>query len=487
MRELTDRFVLVLGIGESGLAMARWCARAGARLRVADSRAAPPTLAALHAAVPAAQVVTGGFTVDLLDGVDLVAVSPGIDLREPLLAQARSCGIAVAGEMSLFAAALETLDARTATRIVAVTGTNGKSTTTALAAALLAGAGLDAVAAGNISPAALAVLVDRLEAGQALPQCWVLELSSFQLESADGFEADAAVVLNVTDDHLDRHGSMDEYAAIKSRIYDGHGVQVINRDDARVAAMARPGRRCVHFGSGVPRAGDFGLVEHAGEAWLAHGATPLLPQSALPIAGRHNALNALAALALGSAIGVAMAPMLAALRSFRGLPHRVEPVAQRADGVVFYDDSKGTNVGSTVAALEGLGRPVVLIAGGDGKGQDFAPLAAVVARHARAVVLIGRDAPRIEAALQAVGVGSERAGDLPAAVALASALAQSGDAVLLSPACASLDMFRNYAHRAEVFVAAVRALPEVQAASAVARPPVGAAALAGDRDRRGAR
>jgi UDP-N-acetylmuramoylalanine--D-glutamate ligase len=256
-------------------------------------------------------------------------------------------------------------------------------------------------------------------------------------------------------------------------------VQVINRDDVLVAGMADVRRRCIGFSAVAPRIGDFGLVERDGETWLAHGSERLMPRADLPVAGRHNAMNALAALALGSAIGVPMAAMLAALRSFRGLPHRVEPVARRADGVVFYDDSKGTNVGSTVAALEGLGCPVVLIAGGDGKGQDFRPLAEVVARHARAVVLIGRDAPRIEAALQAVGAGSERAATLEAAVGRANALAQPGDAVLLSPACASLDMFRNYVHRAEVFVAAVHGLPGVETASAVARPPENGAPLPG--------
>lgn len=464
MKTLRDALVLVLGIGESGLAMARWCARAGARLRVADSRAEPPMRRALSDAVHAADVHVGGFPLDLLDGVDVLALSPGIDLREPIVAAARERGIEVVGEMALFADALDALGERSATRIVAITGTNGKTTATALTAHLLQGAGLDAVAAGNISPAALAVLVDRLEAQQPLPQCWAIELSSFQLETAGGFAADASVVLNVTDDHLDRHGSLAAYAEIKAHVYAGRGVQIINRDDPVVAGMAQAGRRCISFGSAAPKIGDFGLVEQDGETWLACGSQKLLRQSELPIAGRHNALNALAALALGSAIGVPMPGMLAALRDFRGLPHRVEPVARRADGVVFYDDSKGTNVGSTVAALQGLGCPVVLIAGGDGKGQDFRPLAEVVARHARAVVLIGRDAPRIEAALEAVGASSERAATLETAVGRANALAQSGDAVLLSPACASLDMFRNYVHRAEVFVAAVRALPEVEAA-----------------------
>ena len=464
MRQLSGALVLVLGIGESGLAMARWCAHAGARLRVVDSRAAPPMLDALKAHIPAAEVRTGGFAASLLDGVDVLALSPGIDARESIVAEARARGIPVIGEMTLFADALQQLGARHGSCIVAITGTNGKTTTTALTVHLLRGAGMDAVAAGNISPAALAVLLDRLADGQPLPDCWVLELSSFQLETVEGLNADAAAVLNVSEDHLDRHGSLQAYAAIKSRIYDGDGVQVINRDDALCADMVKPGRSVIGFCAATPQPGDLGLSAEGDEAWLMQGTTRLLPQSELGIAGRHNALNALAALALGRAVGAEMTPMIEALRSFRGLPHRVEPVARRSDGVVFYDDSKGTNVASTVAAVEGLGRPVVLIAGGDGKGQDFGPLAAVAVRHARSVLLIGRDAPRIEAALRAVGVSCERADSLEGAVSRANALARAGDAVLLSPACASLDMFRNYVHRAEVFVAAVRALPELEAA-----------------------
>lgn len=462
MNDLSARFVLVLGIGESGLAMARWCAREGARLRVADSRTRPPGLEALRTMAPTAECVLGPFDERLLDGIDLVAVSPGIDPRSGVAAAARRRGIEVVGEMTLFARALARHAARAATRVVAVTGTNGKTTTTALTAALCRAAGLDAVAAGNISPAALAVLADRLDAGRALPECWVLELSSFQLETTAGLAPQAATVLNVTDDHLDRHGDLASYAAIKARIFDGDGVQVLNRDDPQVMAMARAGRRVVSFGSDVPpSASDFGLAHAPDGLWLMRGEERLLRADGMRLAGTHNALNALAALALGEALGCARAPMLAALRGFEGLPHRMQQVARRADGVVFYDDSKGTNVGSTLAALQGLDRRIVLIAGGDGKGQDFAPLRPVVARHARAVVLIGRDAPVLAAAFAGLDLPVEPAADLDAAVARANALAQAGDAVLLSPACASLDMFRNYAHRGEVFVAAALRLPEV--------------------------
>lgn len=464
MNTLSGRSVLVLGLGESGLAMAQWCARNGARVRVADTRTAAPGLEALRAAAPSAEVVTGPMNDALLDAIDLVALSPGIDSRIALLVEARRRGVAIVGEMTLFADALNTLGARENTRILAITGTNGKTTTTTLAAALCNAAGVDAVAAGNISPAALTVLMERLDAGRPLPECWVLELSSFQLETAVGLDADAATVLNVTDDHLDRHADLVAYAAVKARVFEGNGVQVLNRQDQRVLAMRLPGREAVSFGTDAPPASDdFGLAAAADGVWLVRGDERLVRMDDLKIAGLHNAANALAALALGTAIDLPRDAMIAGLKAFRGLPHRVEPVAQRADGVVFYDDSKGTNVGATLAALEGLGRPVVLIAGGDGKGQDFTPLRGAVARHARAVVLLGRDAARIEAALEGSGVPVERAADMDAAVARAAATAQPGDAVLLSPACASLDMFRNYAHRAEVFVAAVRRVPGVAA------------------------
>ena len=463
MSALTGKHVLVLGLGESGLAMARWCALRGARVRVVDSRATPPGLDALRADAPLAEIVVGEFGAEVLDGIELVALSPGLDPRLGVAAEARRRGLPITGEMSLLAQALDELGVRAQTRILAITGTNGKTTTTALTAALAQSAGIDAVAAGNISPAALDVLMERLEIGAALPACWVLELSSFQIETMHGLDPDAATVLNVTDDHLDRYADLDQYAATKAAIFQGQGVQVLNRDDARVDAMAGAGRRAIRFGTSAPTAAhDYGLADADGRTWLVRGAVRLLALADLPLAGRHNAANALAALALCEG-GLDIAPqrLINGLLAFRGLPHRVELVAERADGVRFYDDSKGTNVGATVAALAGMDCPVVLIAGGDGKGQDFSPLAEVFASKARAVVLIGRDAGRIEAAVAGCGVALEHAADLDAAVLRANALARPGDAVLLSPACASLDMFRNYAHRAEVFIAAARRLPEV--------------------------
>ena len=464
MSALTGKHVLVLGLGESGLAMARWCALRGARVRVADSRAVPPGVDALKADAPLAEIFMGSFGDEVLDGVDLVALSPGLDPRVGVAAQARRRGLPLTGEMSLLAQALDELGVRAQTRILAITGTNGKTTTTALTAALAQSVGIDAVAAGNISPAALDVLMERLEIGAALPACWVLELSSFQIETMRGLDAEAATVLNVTDDHLDRYADLEEYAATKAAIFQGEGVQVLAREDARVAAMALPGRRTIRFGTAAPASdADYGLADLDGRAWLVRGGERLLALADLPLAGRHNAANALAALALcEGGLGIAPQALIPGLKAFRGLPHRVELVAERADGVRFYDDSKGTNVSATVAALAGMDCPVVLIAGGDGKGQDFSPLAPVLAGKARALLLIGRDAGRIEQAVAGCGVAIERVPDLDAAVARANAWAQAGDAVLLSPACASLDMFRNYAHRAEVFVAAVRRLPGVK-------------------------
>jgi len=602
MNHLADLDVLVLGLGDSGLAMARWCARFGARVRVWDSREAPPQAAALQAAVPQAQLFSGALGAAALGAAKLVLKSPGLapaDARiAPLLDAARAAGIAVAGELDLFARALADLKIERgyAPRVLAITGTNGKTTTTALTALLVERCGQRVAVAGNIGPTMLDTLADALDrepasdapvtalpdgdgadaavpdelpgptpeelpagapeelpglvpsdlpaeappeipadpgvdapAGDApeddeaplqlappppaapvfavLPEVWVLELSSFQLDGGGagvrGFEPSAGAVLNVTQDHLDWHGTMDAYAAAKAHVFGERAVMVVNRDDPRVEAMVPApvlvkggrgranrlvGRRVVRFGLDAPRLpGDFGLVVEGGMAWLVRAREAdetlkrgrraaaedeeillqrLMPADALRIRGRHNAANALAALALASAIGCPLAPMLHGLREYRGEPHRVEYIAS-VGGVEAFDDSKGTNVGATVAALEGLGADkapsrLVVILGGDGKGQDFTPLAGPVARHARAVALIGRDAAAIAATLAgdpaADAVPRQRCDSLQAAVRWGFEQARPGDALLLSPACASLDMFRNYAHRAEVFVAEVRAL-----------------------------
>ncbi|HTH93790.1 MAG TPA: UDP-N-acetylmuramoyl-L-alanine--D-glutamate ligase [Rhodocyclaceae bacterium] len=468
--KLADAHVLVLGLGESGLAMARWCARMGARVRVADTRAVPPYLDALRGFVPEAEFIAGEFKESLLHGIDMLALSPGLPAGQMIVLQARLSAIAVVGEIELFADALRVVHSvADMPRIIAITGTNGKTTTTALTGHLCRSAGYDTEIAGNISPAALAALLERIER-DALPRIWVLELSSFQLETLKSLNADAATVLNVSDDHLDRYISLDEYAEAKARIFGSgedcvqhSGTQVLNRDDVRVRRMAVNGRELFTFGLDIPaHEHDFGLLYKNGEHWLAQGDHALLAVSRLPIKGLHNAANALAALALCSALRLPMNKLVNGLLSFKGLPHRVEFVAE-VDGVTYYDDSKGTNVGATLAALDGkLAERVVLIAGGDGKGQDFSPLRDAVQRAARAVVLLGRDADQIDAAIQGTGVPIQRANDLPSAVHMAASLAEPGDAVLLSPACASFDMFRNYAHRAEVFVAAVHALPGVK-------------------------
>lgn len=464
--QLNGKHVLVLGLGESGLACARWCARAGARVRVADTRAAPPCLGELRRRVVSAEFVAGEFDAALLDGIDLLALSPGLPGSLPVVRQAEAQGIPVVGEIELFARALR--DLKQQAPVLAISGTNGKTTTAALTGHLLRGIGKSVGVAGNISPAALTALADYAETG-ALPQAWVLELSSFQLETTATLNPAAATVLNISDDHLDRYADLAAYAAVKARIFQGDGVQVLNRQDARVRNMALAGRRIVRFGLDAPQgAADFGLRNQEGEPWLVQGERFLLPLSALPLSGLHNAANAMAALALCVSLGHDAVSLLPALRSFRGLPHRVEKIAE-IDGVTWYDDSKGTNVGATVAALEGIGGQmagqnnpkIVLLAGGDGKGQDFSPLKMAVAQHARAVVLVGRDGPLIGRVLADAGVPLVPAADMAEAVRRARALALPHDAVLLSPACASFDMFRDYRHRAEAFIAAVHALESV--------------------------
>jgi len=449
---LAGRRLLVLGLGDTGLSAARWIARRNGTPVVADTRAAPPRAAELARSVPGAALRCGPFGAALLERVDGVCVSPGLALAEPVVQEAVARGLPVFGDIELFA-----WQPRGAGRVIAVTGTNGKSTVTALVGHLLGAAGVDCELGGNFGPPALDALMRRQDAGR-LPAVWVLELSSYQLETTWSLAPEAATVLNITEDHLDRYAGIDEYGAAKARIFQGDGVQVLNRDDPRSAALALPGRRCVTFGLDAPRRDeDFGVVLRGGARWLAEGGRALVAADALGVHGAHNVANALAALALCRALGVASEPLVEGLRGFRGLAHRLERVALRR-GVAWYDDSKGTNVGASLAALEGLAQPTVLILGGEGKGQDFSPLAAAVARHARRVLLIGRDAPLIESALAGAGVPLERCATLEAAVARAADCAQSGDAVLLSPACASFDMFRDYKHRGDAFAAAVRRL-----------------------------
>jgi UDP-N-acetylmuramoylalanine--D-glutamate ligase len=576
MNYLKDTTVLVIGLGESGLAMARWCARFGANIRVWDSREAPANAAALAEHVPAAVWVRGALTEEALADVKLVLKSPGLSPSDeriaPVLNRAADIGLLVQGELDLFARALVDLKAERGylPKVLAITGTNGKTTTTSMTAMLIGRTGRRVAMAGNIGPTMLQTLADALdleppvgdvlppateeptapsavddgvpeEDGAAatavdeeaptpavaespeddaplieldapppplptfehLPDVWVLELSSFQLDEAKGFEPSAAAVLNITQDHLDWHGSMAHYIAAKARVFGKHAVMVINRDDPMVEALVpapevvkgAKGRRAitierevVRFGVSPPqRPGDYGLVDENGMTWLVRareldetltrakggrgaGAREteelmiqrLMPADALRVRGRHNACNALAALALATAIDCPLAPMLHGLREYAGEPHRVQFIGS-LEGVDAFDDSKGTNVGATVAALNGLGADkapskLVVILGGEGKGQDFSPLAEPVRRHARAVATIGRDASTIEAALADAGVPVQRHETLQAATRWSFERAHAGDAVLLSPACASFDMFRNYGHRAEVFAAEVQAI-----------------------------
>ena len=441
---LKGKRVLVLGLGDTGLSVARWVEREGGKARVADTRASPPRKKDFSG-----ELHTGAFAPALLDDVDLLCISPGLPLRDPVVQTAIERRIPVVGDIELFAWHVHN---NGACRIAAVTGTNGKSTVTSLTGHLLRAAGFDCEVAGNISPPALEALLKR----EIPPAVWVLELSSYQLETTWSLDPDAAAMLNITEDHLDRYGSLDEYAAAKARVF-GRGTQVLNRDDPRSMALARADRRRTTFGLGMPSSDeDFGILLLDGERWLAQGRNLILEVSALPIHGLHNAANALAACALARALGAPYEALAAGLRSWRPLPHRMERIAVRR-GVEWFDDSKGTNVGATVAALRGLARSTVLIAGGEGKGQDFSPLAEPARELVSCALLIGRDAPLIESAL--AGVRVERCASLEAAVKTAAAIAQPGEAVLLSPACASFDMFRDYRHRGEVFAAAVRKLP----------------------------
>ncbi len=462
--QLSGKKVLVLGLGDTGLSCARWLAARGAQVSVADSRVAPPQASRLAELLPQVPLHTGGFDDTLLQATELLVVSPGVPLADPAVARAVAAGVETVGDVELFARAIHALNARREhpMRMIAITGSNGKSTVTAMCGDMCRMAGLTTCVAGNIGLPVLDALYE-IEQGLApAPQVWVLELSSFQLETTSSLNADAATMLNLSEDHMDRYPDMEAYAAAKARIYSGDGVQVVNRDDPRSLAMALPGRHVVSFGlDRCPKGENFGLCEDE----LCLGGDMLMPLSALPVAGLHNAANALAALALTRALGLPMEALLRGLVHFKGLPHRVEKIAE-IEGVTYYDDSKGTNVGATEAALYGMGnRKAVVILGGDGKGQDFGPLKAAVEANARAVLLIGRDAPLIAAALAGSGVETHPVASLREAVELAQRLAHPGDAVLLSPACASFDMFRNYIHRAEVFIEAVQKLAAERGAS----------------------
>ncbi|MBK8161951.1 MAG: UDP-N-acetylmuramoyl-L-alanine--D-glutamate ligase [Gammaproteobacteria bacterium] len=438
-----DGMTLVVGLGVTGLSCARILRDLGLPVEITDSRAEPPGLEAARRELAEVPLHLDGFSVPALEHCARILLSPGVASDEPYVLHARERGVPILGDIELFARCTDA-------PVAAITGSNGKSTVTALLGAMAQADGRVVRVGGNIGTPALDLL-------QVVPpELYVLELSSFQLETTASLNARAAVILNLSPDHLDRYPDMQAYLEAKLRVYAGDGAVVVNRDDPSLCACVPEQRSVVSFGAGIPAAGDYGLVVAAGQTWLAHGDERMIAVDELGLRGSHNALNALAALALGAAVGLTRTGTLAALRAFTGLPHRMQMVGERR-GVRWFNDSKGTNVGATLAALGGLPGRVVLIAGGLGKGQDFSPLRDLAAAKARAVVLIGRDAPLIEAALHNVA-SIHYAGDMREAVARAAALARAGDSVLLSPACASFDMFKGYEDRGRRFVAAFEEL-----------------------------
>ena len=438
---------LVVGLGKTGVSCARYLRGQGVRVAVTDSRPNPPGLAEVRRDLPEVAVFVGGFDPAVFAAAEQLVVSPGVPLATPLVQESMARGVPVIGDVELFARGARA-------PICAITGSNGKSTVTTLVGLMARLAGRRAAVGGNLGDPALDLLEDSAE-------LYVVELSSFQLETTPGLCAQAAVVLNISADHMDRYPDLAAYIAAKARVYDRATVAVVNRDDSLVCAMARSSEREIGFTLKAPGDSDYGLRELDGGAWLCRGPDPLVPADEVQIQGRHNLANALAALALGEACGLPLDACLAALRTFPGLDHRSQLVGE-CRGLRWYDDSKGTNPGATVAALDGLVPPgsqsrAVLIAGGDGKGADFSPLASVAERAARAVILIGRDAPLIESVLHG-RVALVHAQDMDDAVHRAAELGLPGDCVLLSPACASFDMFDDYEHRGRVFAEAVRRL-----------------------------
>ncbi|MGB5717709.1 MAG: UDP-N-acetylmuramoyl-L-alanine--D-glutamate ligase [Gammaproteobacteria bacterium] len=444
MTEMFDktRRTLVVGLGETGLSVARFLSRQGVPVAIVDSREQPPGLGRLRTELPAdVALFLGEFNAEAFERAQQIIISPGVSRDEPQIAAAVARQVPVIGDIELFA--------RTVTAaVIAVTGSNGKSTVVTLLGAMARRAGLEVRVGGNIGTPALDLIKDEE------PDLYVLELSSFQLETVHSLRPRAAVVLNVSADHMDRYDDLQAYAAVKQSIFRQAALQVFNLDDPLVESLVN--RACPHTGFTCrqPGASDYGLVEIDVATWLAHGESPIMPASAICMTGQHNLANALAALALGEAVGLPLDKMIETLAEFRGLPHRTQYVAEQG-GVRWYNDSKGTNVGATLAAIEGFDETLVLIAGGDGKGADFTPLAAALQRKGRGAVLIGKDAALLEALLQGV-VPLRHAADMPQAVRLAAEMSHPGDCVLLSPACASTDMYRNFEERGELYMQAVR-------------------------------
>jgi len=441
---------VIVGLGRTGYSCARYLHKRGWRVVVTDTRAAPPELARLRALDPGIDVRLGGLDAHLLDDAMCVVASPGVSLAEPFFTEARRRGLEIVGDIELFARAADA-------PVAGITGTNGKSTVTTLLGRMAARAAVRVRVGGNLGEPALDLFDgDDQSTGSAAAELYVLELSSFQLETTHSLDLAAAAVLNISADHLDRYASVEAYAAAKARIFARCDTAVINLDDPLVVTMPRPGQRTLGFSLRATIGADYALATQFGQWWLTRRGEPLLAVTEMKLAGGHNAANALAALALGEALDLPLPAMLAELKNFPGLPHRSQWVAD-VGGVAYINDSKGTNVGATLAAVRGTRVPVVLIAGGDGKNQDFAPLNAAFRGKLRHAVLIGRAADAIAQVLAGV-CSVERCATLEEAVRAAARAAQPGDAVLLSPACASLDMFSDYAHRGAVFEQAVREL-----------------------------
>ncbi|WP_455230292.1 UDP-N-acetylmuramoyl-L-alanine--D-glutamate ligase [Geopseudomonas aromaticivorans] len=448
----SDQFRIVVGLGKSGMSLVRFLARQGVPFAVADTRMSPPELATLQAEFPQVEVRCGALDVEFLCRASELYVSPGLPLATAALREAAARGVKLSGDIDLFVRHAKA-------PIIAITGSNAKSTVTTLVGEMAAAAGKKVAVGGNLGTPALDLLADDIE-------LYVLELSSFQLESTERVNAEVATCLNVSDDHMDRYSGLQTYHLAKHRIFRGARQVVVNRQDPLSRPLIADQVPCWSFGLDKPDFKSFGILEEGGEKFLAFQFSKLMPVRELKIRGAHNQANALAALALGHAVGLPLAPMLDTLRSFTGLAHRCQWVRERT-GVTFYDDSKATNVGAALAAIDGLGAEIagklLLIAGGDGKGADFTPLRASVAKYCRAVVLLGRDAELIAAALKDADgrdvVPLLRVATLDEAVQRCAELAAAGDAVLLSPACASLDMFKSFEERGRLFAQAVEELP----------------------------
>jgi UDP-N-acetylmuramoylalanine--D-glutamate ligase len=436
---------VIVGLGKTGLSYVRYLARQNEKFTVVDSREHPPGLKELTQNFPEVKVELGAFNAKTFLNASELLVSPGVDLREPVLAQAIGQGVPVTGDINIFAQTVSS-------PIIAITGSNAKSTVVSLVGAMAEKAGVNAVVAGNIGKPVLDLLAE------TAAELYVLELSSFQLETTSKLGAEVACVLNVTTDHMDRYDSIQDYYAAKHRIFQACRQAVVNRDDPLSKPLLPASVKQWTYGLEAGDFNEFGLIEDRGELYLAFNRQALMPAREVKLSGRHNLSNALAALAIGHAVGLEMPAMLQTLKEFAGLPHRCQWVSDIA-GVSYYNDSKGTNVGACNAALRGLGQSnnVILLAGGQGKGADFSDLGEALSTHGKLLIVFGEDADLIAAALQKV-ITTEKVGSLEAAVKLASEHSETGDIVLLSPACASFDMFENYEKRGEAFMAAVEAL-----------------------------